>query len=203
MNVTTKPTDGAAARNGASSERLLTIADVAALPDELPSGPVRYELDNGRLIIMPPCGGDHGGVESRFAAEFVYQGEKKGHGKSKCGDVGVILWRDPDRLVGSDVAFITKGSLPIKLSREGYLETIPQLIVEVKSKNDTQPEVDAKVSDYLKAGVWLIWVADPKTRTVTAHRAGQEPRLYTENDVLTADDIIPGFRLPVREVFED
>jgi len=90
---------------------------------------------------------------------------------------------------------ITKGSLPIKLSREGYLETIPQLIVEVKSKNDTQPEVDAKVGDYLKAGVWLVWVADPKTRTVMAHRAGQEPRLYTEDDVLTADDIIPGFRL--------
>src|SRR5262245_19817741 len=202
MNVTTTPKNGLAGWNGASSQRLLTIADVAALQDELPSGPVRYELDNGRLIIMPPAGGDHGGVENKFAGEFLFQGERKGRGKAKCGDVGVILWRDPDRLVGSDVVFVTKDALPIKLSREGYLETIPKLIVEVKSKNDTMPEVEDKVADYLRAGVWLVWVADSKTRTVTEHRPGKEPTIHTENDVLTAEDIIPGFRLAVRDVFD-
>src|SRR5438876_542612 len=81
------------------SERLFTIADVAALPDELPSGPVLYELDNGRLITRPAHDAVHGGVVARFAGELFQHGEKKGQGKSRCGDVGVILWRDPDRLV--------------------------------------------------------------------------------------------------------
>jgi Uma2 family endonuclease len=202
MNVTTTPKNGIAGWNGTSSQRLLTIADMAALPAELPSGPVRYELDNGRLIILPLADADHGGVESKFAGELVYQGDKKGHGKALCGDVGVILWRDPDRLVGSDVVFVTKDALPIKLSHEGYLETIPKLIVEVKSKHDTMPEVEDKVAVYLRAGVWLVWVADSKTRTVTAYRPGKEPTIHTENAILTAEDIIPGLRLPVRDVFD-
>lgn len=203
MHTTTTRTEALPEKDGAPHERLFTIADVAALPDELPSGPVLYELDNGRLITMPPPGDLHGGVENKFAGAFLYEGERKGHGKSRCGDVGIILWRDPDRLVGTDVAFIKKEFLPLKISREGYLETIPQLIVEVRSKNDTTPSVEAKVADYHRAGVWLVWVADPKTRTVTAYRAGEPPKVFTENDVLTAEDIIPGLRLPVRDVFEN
>jgi Uma2 family endonuclease len=82
------------------------------------------------------------------------------------------------------------------------LETIPELITEVRSKNDTQPEIDQKVKDYMTAGVKVVWVADPATQTVTEYRSGQSPRVYTINDTLTAEDIIPGFQMPVRQVFE-
>src|SRR2546423_1148234 len=107
-----------------SAVRLLTAADLAALPAELPSGPVLYELDNGRLNIMPPPGDLHGAIETKVAANLFFQGEKGGHGKARSGDVGVILWRNPDRVVGADVVFIANSSLPIRVSAEGYLETI-------------------------------------------------------------------------------
>ncbi len=203
MNISQAVVDSPPEDGKITKERLFTIADVAALPAELPSGPVLYELNNGRLIPMPPAADLHGSVENKFAGAFLYQGEKKGHGKSRCGEVGIILWRNPDRLVGADAAFITNKSLPLKISREGYLETIPELIGEVKSKNDTTAEIEAKVQDYLRAGVQLVWVADPKTKTVTAYRPGQEPRVYTIEDILTAEDIIPRFQLPVREVFAE
>jgi Uma2 family endonuclease len=100
------------------------------------------------------------------------------------------------------VVFIANRSLPIRQSREGYLETIPDLVVEVRSKNDTQPSIQSKVDDYLKAGVQVVWVADPEKRTVTAYRPGQEPQVFTEADTLTVEDIIPGFQMAVRDVFQ-
>jgi Uma2 family endonuclease len=185
-----------------SAPRLLTAADLAALPSELPSGTVRYELDNGRLVIMPPPGDIHGAVESNFAADLKIQGERRGLGKARSGDVGIVLHRNPDRVVGADAVFIASSSLPLRLSREGYLETIPELVVEVRSKNDTDAEIQKKVSDYLAAGVRVVWVAEPAARIVTAYRVGQAPQLIGESETLTAEDIIPGFRLAVRDVFE-
>ena len=125
-------------------ERLLTAADLAALPAELPSGPVLYELDNGRLIIMPPPGGEHGSTENKFSGYFFMHGEMRGLGKALCGDVGIVLWRDPDRVVGADAVFVANRSLPIRYAKEGYLETIPDLIVEVMSKNDSWKKMRKK-----------------------------------------------------------
>jgi Uma2 family endonuclease len=181
--------------------RPLTIADVAALPSELPSGPVCYELNNGELVILRPPGDIHGAVESNIVTELKVQGERRGFGKARSGDVGIILWRNPDRLVGADAAFISNASLPIRCSSEGYLETIPELIFEARSKNDTMPEILAKVADYHKAGVRVVWVADPGPKTVTEYRPGQPPKVFGINDTLTVNDLIPGFRMPVQQVF--
>lgn len=186
----------------ANGEKLLTVADVAALPDELPTGPVRYELNNGKLVIMTPPGGTHGNAEARFTGKIFVQGEERGLGKVFCGDVGIVLWHNPDRLVGADVAFVASRSLPVRFTPEGYLETIPDLVVEVRSKNDTDEEIAGKVRDYLKAGVALVWVADPAKKTVTAHRRGRRPKVFREADTLTAEDIVPGFRVLVSDVFQ-
>jgi Uma2 family endonuclease len=181
--------------------RLFTAADLAVLPAQLPSGPVLWELDNGRLVAMPPPGDIHGALESNLATQLKVQGEHRGLGKARSGDVGIILWRYPDRVVGADAAFIANRSLPIRRSPEGYLETIPDLVVEVRSKNDTQPEIDHKVNDYLQAGVHVVWVADPDAQTVTAYRPGLAPQVFGPQDTLMVDDVIPGFRMPVRDVF--
>jgi len=81
-------------------ERLLTAADLAVLPAELPSGPVLYELDNGRLIIMPPPGGEHGSTENKFSGYFFMHGEMRGLGKAVCGDVGLSCGVIPTALLG-------------------------------------------------------------------------------------------------------
>jgi Uma2 family endonuclease len=188
--------------SGGRRERLLTAADLAALPAELPSGPVLYELDNGRLIIMAPPGDIHGCVEANCVGEFRAQGQKRGLGKVRSGEVGIVLWRNPDRVVGADAVFIANASLPVRRSPEGYLETIPDLVLEIMSKNDTWAAVRKKVEDYLKAGVRVVWVADPNSRSVTAFRPGHEA-VYLEKDVLTVEDIIPGFQMTVVEVFEE
>jgi Uma2 family endonuclease len=182
--------------------KLLTVADVAALPRTLPSGDVDYELDDGRLIVTAPPGDVHGSAQNKFGSALLVQGELRGLGKART-EVGLILRRNPDRLVCPDALFVMTGALPVRRSSEGYLETIPELVVEIRSPNDTGPEVQAKVDEYLAAGVRVVWVADPDPQTVTAHRTGQPPQVFRAADVLTIPDVIPGFQTPVADLFRD
>jgi len=96
--------------------------------------------------------------------------------------------------------FVATGQLPALTSPEGYLTTIPALVVEVRSKNDTQAEIDAKVNDYLTAGVLLVWIADPDARTVTVHQPNQPPIEFAAADTLTALPVIPGFAVLVGDL---
>jgi len=182
--------------------RPLTIADVAVLPTELPSGTVDYELDDGRLVIMVPPGDLHGALQAEIVAELINQGQRQGHGKAR-SEVGIVLRRNPDRLVAADAAFIANRSLPLRHAPEGYLETVPDLIVEIRSKNDTAAAVQQKVDEYLTAGARVVWVIDPGAKTVASHHAGEPVRVFTEADTLTLGDVIPGFQLPVANLFSD
>ena len=183
-------------------QRVFTCADVAALPETLPSGDVRYELDDGRLIVMAPPGDAHANIQLNVGFELKLQGEKPGHGKAKT-EVGIVLWRNPDRLVGADVAFVAAASLPVRLTREGYLETIPELVVEIRSRHDTMAELAAKAEDYLAAGVRIVWLVDPMSRTVIVRRSGTAAETLDETGVLEAEGVIPGFRFAVADLLRD
>lgn len=186
------------ASNAAPPRRLFTVADLAKMPTELDGGPVKYELNDGVLVVMPPPGYNH----ARHQAKIVIQlgaAEDLGLGEV-CGDVSIVLRHNPDRVVGPDAAFILAASLPVRRSPEGYLETIPELVVEVRSKNDTNPELVAKAEEYFQAGVRVLWIVDPIARTVAAHRPDTSVQLFREADVLSCD-LLPGFGVPVARLF--
>ncbi|MFO0926902.1 MAG: Uma2 family endonuclease [Gemmataceae bacterium] len=187
---------------GEYEAKRLTAADLAALPDALPSGPVCYELHHGSLITMPPPGDIHGAIELKIASAILIQGEYAGHGKARCGKVAVVLGRNPDHIFAADVVFVSNARLPIRRSTEGYLETIPDLVVEVRSRNDTLAALARKADDYLRAGVALVWVVDPVGRAVIEYRTGAAARTYAEADTLAVDDLIPGFALSVRDALQ-
>lgn len=182
--------------------KLFSIADLAALPTEVPSGPVDYELDNGSLVTMVPPGDEHAGVQAKISRQFLNQGQDRKLGVARA-EVGIVLWRNPDRLVGADAAFILSRSLPIRRTPEGYLETIPEIVVEVRSKNDTGPYVERKVADYLHAGVCMVLVPDPATKTITAFEANGVSKTFAENEDLTLGNLLPDFRASVAELFND
>lgn len=112
-----------------------------------------------------------------------------------------MLRRNPDRVVGADAAFVLAKSLPVRRSKEGYLEPPPEIVIEVRSKNDTSNEVRAKKEEYFDAGVLLVWVLDPDDQTVTAHRPGLSPRVFAISDTLASGDLLPGFAVPVSKLF--
>ncbi|HET6383857.1 MAG TPA: Uma2 family endonuclease [Armatimonadota bacterium] len=182
-------------------DRRLTAADLAAMPADLPSGPVLYELYEGELRLMTPPGGEHGSVESQITYLLVAFGKMRGLGQSY-GEVGIQLSSNPDTVVGADAAFILQDQFPVRMTPEGWLATIPALVVEVVSKNDSAPAVRRKVDLYLNAGVRLVWVVNPKTRTVTLHRRDSAPRVLTSVDTLSEPEMLPGLSYPVARLFE-
>jgi len=151
---------------------------------------------------MSPPGRRHGFVECRIAKALCDALEEPPLGEVYTGETGIVLWRNPDRVVGADVVFISRTSLPAQESREGYLETIPDLVVEVVSKNDTGPYVGRKVDDYLQAGVRVVWVADPDARTLAEHRRDAKPRLFGQDETVELPEMLPGLKLSLKEVFD-
>jgi Uma2 family endonuclease len=87
--------------------------------------------------------------------------------------------------------------------KEGFFDGPPDLAVEVVSPQDTDEEVEAKVLDYLQNGVRMVWIIRPRTRTITTYRSMKDIRLLTEADVLSGENVLPGFTIPVRELLSD
>jgi Uma2 family endonuclease len=82
-----------------------------------------------------------------------------------------------------------------------YVKGAPELVAEVKSKGMSEREMQERVSQFLANGARTVWVARPAKRTVTVHRAGEPVRTLTEDDDLEDRDLLPGFRYPVRRIF--
>jgi Uma2 family endonuclease len=79
---------------------------------------------------------------------------------------------------------------------------VPDLCVEIISPNDNCGDVDDKVARYLSDGVRVIWVVNPRTRTIHVYKLGSDRFLrLTVQDTLAGDDVVAGFEIAVRDVF--
>lgn len=108
----------------------------------------------------------------------------------------------PNKVRRADVSFIRLERLPLaQATEEGHITIAPDAAVEVMSPNDLAYDVDEKVEDYLRAGVSLVWVVNPKTRTVVVHRRQGIGAVLREDDELSGEDVLPGFRCRVGELF--
>src|SRR5438477_9822131 len=136
-----------------------TAADVEHFPDD----GYRYEIWHGELVRMAPAGGRHGECEANLVAALRQQAHAVG--RVYTGDTGFLLRENPDELVSPDVAFVRHERLPPAPQRRGYLRLVPDLVVEIRSPNDVEVEIRAKVGTYLSVGVPLIWLADPQQQT--------------------------------------
>ena len=107
-----------------------------------------------------------------------------------------------------DVAFVRHEGLPPPAERISYLRVVPDLVVEIRSPNDAEAEVRAKLSLYLEVGVPLVWIVDPKRQTVEELRASasglSDSRLMRAGagDVLEGGELLPGFRVSLADIFE-
>lgn len=103
----------------------------------------------------------------------------------------------PDRL--PDLTFVAADKTPATFHQEG--DVAPDFVVEIVSATDTFGAVSAKVQGYLDHGVRLVWVINPWLHTIDAYEATRQ-RLFTLNDTLDAEPVIPGFTLPMRDLFD-
>ena len=123
-------------------------------------------------------------------------------GRVSGGDVGFRLRRDPDVLVGPDVAYAS-AELAARTPRiPTFYDGPPLLAVEVLSPSDKHEDIVEKIRLYLDAGV-VVWEVDPDFRRVSVHRPGLEPELLNVSQEFSAEPYLPGFRVAVAAIFDD
>jgi Uma2 family endonuclease len=176
--------------------RMLTAEQFARLDDD---GNYRLELERGRVIREPRAGEMHGSLIvrlGRFLDEFVEQ-----HGLGRVvADVGVITERAPDTVRGPDIAFTSRARMNAQ-PQPGFLESAPDLCIEILSPSNRASRMQQKVTEYLDAGARLVWVIDPARKTATEYRSRNEIRMLGLADRLEGHDVLPGFALPLSRLF--
>ena len=179
-----------------NEERLMTGEELARRPDLNPC-----ELVNGRVVPMAPAGLIHGEVESRLDVELALYARETGSGRVLVGEVGIYTGRDPDTVRGADIVFISHE----RYARRGasvFLDVAPELVVEILSPEDRPGQVNDKIREYLAAGVDRIWFVNPRRRSVLVYRSSGQVEALEVGDTLRDEEILPGFALPLSELFQ-
>ena len=179
-----------------------TVAQPAITADELlhmPDGE-RFELVDGELVERE-MGSLAGWISNRLGAFLERYAER--HGGIAFGEGAWYRCYDddPERVRKPDASYIHAGRLPGDEIPGGYITIPPDVAVEVISPNDVYYDVEAKVEEYLDAGVPLVWLINPDNRSVRVFRAGKPVVQLRVHDELTGDDILPGFQCSVAELF--
>jgi Uma2 family endonuclease len=173
-----------------------TPEDLLTMPDG-----DRYELVDGELVErnMGWRASWIGGRLHYFLSDFC---QKNPVGWVAPADASYRCYPDaPDKVRKPDVSFIRMERMPAGEQPEGHCRLAPDLVVEVISPNDLYYEVEEKVAEYLAAGVRLVWVVNPPTRSVRVHRADGTLADLEETDELNGEDVLPGFRCCVSDLF--
>lgn len=123
-------------------------------------------------------------------------------------DLGVVTGPDgmirfPENLVRMpDVAFVPWSEFPNEeVSDEPVPAVVPSLAVEVLSKGNTPGEMNRKLREYFRAGVRLVWIVDPRSRSVAVHTSPTRSKTVSQAGSLDGGKVLPGFELPVANIF--
>ena len=101
-----------------------------------------------------------------------------------------------------DVAFVSSQRLPGgHVPSEPIPSLVPDLVVEVLSPSNTGAEMSRKRAEYFEAGVRLVWMVDPDARSVAVFAGPDHSHILREDDLLDGGEVLPGFTLPLRELF--
>ncbi len=158
----------------------------------------RVELVRGELVEMTPVGGEHGYIVGLLLSLLVPFARDHELGVAGA-EWGFVLARGPDIVRAPDVAFAVrlKHGIP-----EGFIEGAPDLAIEVVSPGDRVGEVQERIREYLHYGARLVWLIDPRSKTVTAYRPSGDARVYAGDEPVPGGDILPGFSLRPSDLFQ-
>lgn len=159
-----------------------------------------WELERGKVIEMPPPTKVHGFVCGNVARILGTYAAQTCRGYICTNDSGVLIERDPDTVRGPDVCYYVDDQTADTMDRK-YSLTLPILVVEVRSPNDTRMRIQRRMEQYLRVRIPMFWLVDPEERFVTVYQPGEISRTLDDQDELTGNAVLPDFRCRVAEFF--
>lgn len=182
----------------------MTIAQQGMTADELltwPDDGFRYELVRGELRRMSPASHKHGRMSINFTLPLGQYVRENDLGTVYAAETGFRVATDPDTVLAPDAAFVRRERVEAVGDTDGFWPGAPDLAVEVVSRHDLYTEVEEKVIDWLEAGARMVVVINPRRRTVSVYRSLTDIAILTEQDTLHGADVVPGWQLPLHDIF--
>jgi Uma2 family endonuclease len=175
----------------------VTADELLAMPDD----GLRRELIDGEVHVTPPPGEEHGAIAAEILVSLGSHVRAHGLGRVFAAETGYRTGSNPDTVMAPDAAFVSRERIEQAAIGRGYRAGAPDLAVEVVSPGDSFVEVEAKVARWLAAGCRMVIVVNPARRAATVYRSHDEITLLSAGDVLEGGDVVPGWTLPLRELF--
>jgi Uma2 family endonuclease len=158
----------------------------------------RSEYAQGEKWEKPLPNQYHGDLQLGLGSALRQYGRESGNGKA------ISEWHhrfgpeDDKRIYVPDLAFVC---VPKNTQVPDYADRASDVMIEILSPSELASRFTAKVQFYLQNGAQSVWVVDPEERRVDVYSPGKPMRTFRENDTLI-DDVLPGFELPLREIFD-
>jgi Uma2 family endonuclease len=170
----------------------------------MPEDGHQFEVIEGGSWERPPRGAEANRVATVLASLLDVYADAQKRGlvfSARCGYQ--IFSNDPKKVRKPDVSFIARGRLPNDRPPRGHVLIAPDLIVEVVSPNDLAEDVDTRAADFLQAGVTLLWIIFPATRSVLVLRSDGSAQRLTQLEELQGEQVLSGFHCRVETLFAD
>jgi Uma2 family endonuclease len=177
----------------------LTIEDFEKIQTKLVESHLDYrmELIDGKIIIMGLSDYTSEEIIARLVTFLNMWVIPRNLGRVTGSGAGFRL---PDGdLKGPDVSFVSASRMP--QSPRSFAKIVPDLMVEVKSSSDRIKPLEEKIKSFLELGTQVGILVDPDKLTVTIYRPNSEPVLLTSSDILTVPELLPGWELPITELW--
>jgi Uma2 family endonuclease len=163
---------------------------------------VKFERnESGEIIVMSPTGGETGKSNAKLTTRFVLWNEETKLGEVFDSSTCFKLPNGSDR--SPDVSWIKleRWNALKPEQREKFPPIAPDFVLELMSPSDSLRETQAKMQEYINAGVKLGWLIDRKTRSVEIYRQGQPKEVLESPTSLSGEDILPGFILDLQWIW--
>jgi Uma2 family endonuclease len=174
-----------------------SVDDLAQFPDD----DKRRELVDGQVVAWEMPNVEHGSFVAALLFRIMQYVRDRRLGRIVTNDALVRIRGSAFDARGADVAFYRRGRVPQDI-RASATETVPDFVIEVLSPSDRAGLVMDKVRDWLDAGVRLLWYIDPQTGGTTVY-AGNHFSHVQADGTLGGSDVLPGFRLSLREILDE
>ena len=188
----------------AQRERLIDVDELWDLAHHPDNHFRRFELIDGVLYEMSPPGRQHGRIAVKLASRLDAFVSERGLGIVTV-ETGYYPQGDRHTVLGPDVAFLSHERDPDPMGVR-YVPIMPDLAVEILSPSDTNSKLRAKAEIYLRKGARLVWIVRPDERSVEVFRTRDDGEIERElvagEGALSGEELLPGFSLPLRSVFE-
>lgn len=178
-------------------KKVWTEDELANLPDD-----GKYELVDGELDYMPPAFPEHGKTTFKFGLKIGNFVERRKLGDCFDGQTG--FWMKSGNLRSPDISFVSPArAAALKHPDREFFVGAPDLAVETLSGSDRPKRIAEKLRDYFESGARLVWLLDKPSKTVRVHRDPENCITLGPRDMLSGEDVLPGFKIRVAKLFEE